>query len=95
MEYLLEWSDFDPKLDKKVKDFVEDNWNNLSNLLDMEISEEENIKFMIKYFKKYPNEMKSTISKLNKEVDLNKPNPLKTHAPLVQNIGGVDNYNSF
>lgn len=91
--YIKEWSEWNPTLNKEVKDYVELNKQHLTELWDDEKSEEENIQFLINYFTEYPDEMNSVIN----------PNKVKTvtpvsgrnGAPVLQNIGGVKDFRSF
>jgi len=96
VEFIKEWSDYDPKLNKSVEDFIEINKYNLPELWDSDLSEEENIDFMIDYFTKFPNEMR-TSSNYDKTTKANqtKSDPLRGYVPILQNIGGVNDFKSF
>lgn len=86
MKYLKKFENFDPKLNKLVSDYVDQNKFNLPDLWDKELSEDENIENMLKYFTEYPNEIKSGVS-LNKiKVSQNKSNSLTDYAPMFKNI---------
>lgn len=89
MKFIKEWSEYKPDLQKKVKDFVEINKYNLPELWDDNLSEDENIEFMIDYFTKYPDEMKSelNIDKIKKATQ-NRFGSLH-YSPVFQNIGGT------
>ena len=65
MKFIKEWSEWNPVLNKEVLDFIEINKTNLRHLWDDNLSEEENIKFLINYFTEYPDEMKK--SSINKD----------------------------
>jgi hypothetical protein len=47
MKFIKEWSEWNPVLNKKVLDFIEINKTNLKNIWNDDMSEEENIKFLI------------------------------------------------
>lgn len=96
MNFIKEWSEFNPSLDKKVKDFVDTNKYNLPDLWDNELSEEDNINFMIDYFRKYPQEMDSELNPDNiKKATRNRFGSLSDYAPVLNNIGGVYDFRSF
>jgi len=96
MNFIKEWSEFNPNLDKKVKDFVDINKYNLPHLWDDELSEEDNINFMIDYFRKYPQEMNSELNIDNiKKATRNRFGSLRNYAPVLNNIGGVYDFRSF
>lgn len=89
MKFIKEWSEYKPDLQKKIKDFVEINKYNLPELWDDNLSEDENIEFMIDYFTKYPDEMKSELNIDNiKKATQNRFGSLD-YSPVFQNIGGV------
>jgi peroxiredoxin len=62
MKFIKEWSEWNPVLNKKVLDFIEINKTNLKNIWNDDMSEEENIKFLVDYFTEYPDEMNSSIN---------------------------------
>ena len=62
MKFIKEWSEWNPVLNKKVLDFIEINKTNLKNIWNDDVSEEENIKFLVDYFTEYPDEMNSSIN---------------------------------
>lgn len=93
MRYLKEWNEWNPKINKQVKEFVEDNKHNLPHLWDDDLSEEENIDNMIKHFTEYPDEMKSILRGDNITLPTSKIG-LKNSAPILQNIGGVHDFKS-
>ena len=95
MKFIKEWSKWNPVLNQEVLDFIEINKVNLRNLWDDDMSEEENMKFLIDYFTEYPDEMKK--SSINKD-DLSIALPttsLRNSSPILQNIGGVKDFRSF
>ena len=94
MKYLKEWSNWNPKVNKQVKEFVEDHKYNLPQLWDDNLSEDENIDKMIKYFTKYPNEMKSILNGDKLTVAMPSTSNIKNAAPVLQNIGGVHDFKS-
>ena len=61
MKFIKEWSEWNPVLNKKVLDFIEINKTNLKNIWNDDMSEEENIKFLVVYFTEYPDEMNSSM----------------------------------
>lgn len=89
MNYIKEFKEFNPVLDLKVKEYVEDNKYNIPELWDNNISEEENVQFMLKYFSEYPNEMNHSINLDNVKKASQKSNSLD-YAPRLTNIGGVN-----
>jgi hypothetical protein len=89
MNYIKEFKEFNPVLDLKVKEYVEDNKYNIPELWDNNISEEENVQFMLKYFSEYPNEMSHSINLDNVKKASQKSNSLD-YAPKLTNIGGVN-----
>lgn len=93
MRYLKEWNEWNPKINKQVKEFVEDNKHNLPHLWDDDLSEEENIDNMINHFTEYPDEMKSILNGDNVTLPTSKIG-LKNSAPILQNIGGVHDFKS-
>jgi len=46
MKYIVEWSNWNPVINKEVVDYIETNKQNLGHLWDNDKSEEENIKFL-------------------------------------------------
>lgn len=96
MKFIKEWSEYNPKIDKKVKDFVYTNKYNFPHLWDDELSEEDNIDSMIDYFRKYPQEMDSNLNiDKTKKATRNRFASLRDYAPVLQNIGGVNDFRSF
>lgn len=94
MKFIKEWSEWNPKLNREVLDFIETNKINLRHLWDDNKSEEENIKFLINYFTEYPNEMNSSINS-DKVKTVTPVSGIKNAAPILQNIGGVKDFRSF
>lgn len=64
-----------------IRNYVEETKYRQPELWDNELSEEENVNFMIDYFTKYPNEMKF--------VNVNVKQTHNIKPPILQNIGGV------
>lgn len=96
MRYIKEWSEYNPILIKSVKDFVETNKYNLPHLWDNNLTEDENVEFLVKYFTNYPNEMNSILNsdKIKKATRTSSVS-LKDRSPIFQNIGGVHDFKSF
>ena len=94
MKFIKEWSEWNPVLNQEVLDFIEINKVSLRNLWDDDMSEEENMKFLIDYFTEYPDEMSSPINIDNIKTILTKAN-LKNSSPILMNIGGVRDFRSF
>ena len=94
MKFIKEWSEWNPTLNKDVLDFIETNKIHLRHLWDDDMSEEENIKFLVDYFTEYPDEMSSPINIDNIKTILTKVN-LKNSSPVLMNIGGVRDFRSF
>jgi hypothetical protein len=91
---LLLNENWNPKVNREVKEFVEYHKYNLSQLWDDNLSEDENVDKMIKYFTKYPDEMKSIINGDKLTLPMNKSTNIKNVAPILQNIGGVHDFKS-
>jgi hypothetical protein len=94
MKFIKEWSEWNPDLNKKVRDYVELNKTQLRSMWDDEKSEEENIQFLIDYFTEYPDEMNSVIN-VDKVQTVRPVTGIKNTAPILQNIGGVKDFKSF
>ncbi len=92
--HIKEWSEWNPVLNKKVKEYVELNKQHLTELWDDEKSEEENMQFLIDYFTEYPDEMNSVIN-LDKVKTVRPTSGITNTAPILQNIGGVKDFKSF
>ena len=96
MKFLKEFSNWNPKLNKQVLDFIDTNKDYLiCNFFDKDKSDEENMNVLIDYYTKYPDEMKK--SSINKD-DLSIALPttsLRNSSPILQNIGGVKDFRSF
>jgi hypothetical protein len=94
MKYILEYSQYNPTLIQKAKEFVENNYLKFPKLWNKELSDDENIQNMINYFVEFPDEMDSNL-------DLDRVNqPIKGYdfrgnAPILQKIGGVKDFKSF
>jgi hypothetical protein len=94
MKFIKEWSEWNPDLNKKVRDYVELNKTQLRSMWDDEKSEEENEQFLIDYFTEYPDEMNSVIN-VDKVQTVRPVTGIKNTAPILQNIGGVKDFKSF
>lgn len=94
MKFIKEWSEWNPDLNKKVKDYIELNKTQLRSMWDDEKSEEENEQFLIDYFTEYPDEMNSVIN-VDKVQTVRPVTGIKNTAPILQNIGGVKDFKSF
>ncbi len=94
MRFIKEWSEWNPVLNKKVKEYVELNKQHLTELWDDEKSEEENMQFLIDYFTEYPDEMNSVINP-DKVKTVRPTSGITNTAPILQNIGGVKDFKSF
>lgn len=88
MKYLKEFSEYNPKSIKKVKDFVYMNKYNLPHLWNKELTEDENIDFMIDYFTEFEEEMQTTLTNKIRKATRSGNEPLKDFSPTLQNIGG-------
>jgi hypothetical protein len=94
MKFIKEWSDWNPVLNKRVKDYIELNKQHLTELWDDEKSEEKNISFLTDYFTEHPDEMNSIINP-DKVKTVTPVTGIKNSAPILQNIGGVKDFKSF
>jgi hypothetical protein len=94
MKFIKEWSEWNPDLNKKVRDYVELNKTQLRSMWDDEKSEEENEQFLIDYFTEYPDEMNSVIN-VDKVQTVRPVTGIKNTSPILQNIGGVKDFRSF
>jgi peroxiredoxin len=88
MKFIKEWSEWNPVLNKKVLDFIEINKTNLKNIWNDDMSEEENIKFLVDYFTEYPDEMNSSINPDNIKKVISKGD-MRSSVPILMNIGGI------
>ena len=94
MKFIREWSNWNPDLNKKVRDYIELNKTQLRSMWDDEKSEEENEQFLIDYFTEYPDEMNSIVN-VDKVQTVKPITGIKNTAPILQNIGGVKDFKSF
>lgn len=94
MKFIKEWSEWNPDLNKKVRDYIELNKTKLRGMWDDGKSEEENMQFLIDYFTEYPDEMNSVIN-VDKLRTVSPITGIKNTAPILQNIGGVKDFKSF
>jgi hypothetical protein len=94
MKFLKEFSNWNPKLNKQVLDFIEQNKKYfVTNFFDMKKSEDENMKDLIDHLTKYPELMNTEIDIDNVKSPL-RVNTIKNMAPIVMNIGGVKDFKS-
>ena len=94
INYQKYFENWNPVLNKRVKDYIELNKQHLTELWDDEKSEEENISFLTDYFTEYPDEMNSIINP-DKVKTVTPVTVIKNSAPILQNIGGVKDFKSF
>ena len=94
MKFIKEWSEWNPVLNKKVLDFIEINKTNLKNIWNDDMSEEENIKFLVDYFTEYPDEMNPVVNP-DRVKTISSKSGMKNSAPVMMNIGGVRDFKSF
>ena len=87
MKNILKFENFNPKINKKVEDYVDDNIFLLSHLYHPDLSETEQRDYLIEYFKKYPNEMKSSLDKTKITTFKKNKSDLNWNVK-VNNIGG-------
>lgn len=94
MKFLKKFENWNPVVNKEVNDFIHRNKTSLLHLWDKEKSEEENMEFLKNYFTENPDLMNDQIH----PEDITSPQSkfgLKNSAPILQNIGGVNNFRSF
>lgn len=94
MKFIKEWSEWNPELNKRVRDYIETNKTQLRSMWDDDKSEEENVQFLIDYFTEYPDEMNSVIN-VDKVQTVKPITGIKNTSPVLQNIGGVKDFRSF
>jgi hypothetical protein len=94
MKFIKEFSNWNPKLNKEVVDFIEINKSRLQHLWDIDKSEMDNIQFLINLFTEYPDLMSDTIDFQTIILPHSTLN-IKNMAPILQNIGGVRDFKSF
>jgi hypothetical protein len=94
INYQKYFENWNPVLNKRVKDYIELNKQHLTELWDDEKSEEENISFLTDYFTEHPDEMNSIINP-DKVKTVTPVTGIKNSAPILQNIGGVKDFKSF
>ncbi len=90
MKFLKEWSEWNPDINKRVKDFIDTNKTRLLDMWDDEKSEEENMQNLVDYFTEYPDEMNSVVNP-DKIKAISSKAGLTNSAPIFMNIGGVIN----
>lgn len=93
MKYIKKYNEtWNPILNKEVNDYVQKNKYNLPELWNKNLTDDENIEFLINYFTKYPDQMKS------KEYNFHEPNnkgDFRNNAPILQKIGGINDFRTF
>lgn len=94
MKFLIEFSNWNPIVNKDVVDFIERNKTRLIHLWDKEKSEEENMDFLTNYFTEYPELMDDSIDFKN-ITSVGPQSVIKNMAPKLMNIGGVKDFRSF
>jgi hypothetical protein len=94
MKFLKEFSNWNPVINKDVKDFIDQNKTNLIYLWNKDKSEEENMDFLINYFTENPQLMDDKIDFTKISIP-NSKFGLRNTAPVLQNIGGVKDFRSF
>ena len=94
MKFLKHFENWNPSLNKDVKDFIEQNKNSLLHLWDKDKSEEENMEFLTNYFTEYPELMNDTVSLKKMTIPQTKFN-LRNSVPILQNIGNTKDFRSF
>lgn len=93
MKFLKEFSNWNPSLNKDVLDFIEKNKTYLvSNLYDIDKSDEENEQELINLFTEYPELMKQEPQNIKTPYS---QIGMKNAAPILMNIGGVKDFRSF
>jgi hypothetical protein len=93
MKYIKKYNEsWNPTLNKEVKDYVEMNKYNLPELWNDDLSEDENVYFMINYFTKYPDQMRTREYKIK---STKRDCDFRNNTPIVQNIGGVEDFRTF
>lgn len=94
MKFLKHFENWNPVVNKDVRDFIEKNKTHLLDLWDKEKSEEENMNFLTNYFTEYPELMDGNIDFKNITFPQSKAG-LKNMAPILQNIGSTKDFRSF
>ena len=95
MKYIKEFKEYNPKLNKKVYDYVRDVKYRLPQLWDKDLTEEENEQFLIDYFTEFPNEMSNLNTGRIKKASQNYSNSLLNRIPQLQNLGGTVDFRGF
>ena len=85
---------WNPVVNKDVKDFIEKNKTRLLHLWDKDKSEEENMEFLTNYFTENPQLMDDKIDFKN-ITSISPQSGIKNMAPKLMNIGGVKDFRSF
>lgn len=94
MKFLKKFENWNPVVNKDVVDFIEKNKTNLIHLWNKYKSEEENMYFLINYFREFPELMDDKID-LKNITSISPQSGIKNMAPKLMNIGGVADFRSF
>jgi hypothetical protein len=94
MKFLKQFENWNPALNKEVKDFIDQNKTNLIHLWNKDKSEEENMEFLTNYFTENPQLMDDKIDFKN-ITSISPQSGIKNIAPKLMNIGGVKDFRSF
>ena len=94
MKFLKQFENWNPALNKDVKDFIDQNKTNLIHLWNKDKSEEENMEFLTNYFTENPQLMDDKIDFKN-ITSISPQSGIKNMAPKLMNIGGVKDFRSF
>ena len=94
MKFLKEWSNWNPELNQRVRDYIDTNKTNLLSMWDDEKSEEENMQYLIDYFTEYPDEMNPVVNP-DRVKTISSKSGMKNSAPVMMNIGVVRDFKSF
>jgi len=95
MKFIKEFNNFNPVLNKKVYDYIQDVKYRIPELWDNDLTEEENREFLTNYFKEFPDEMNSINFDKIKKASQNYSNSLLNRVPKFQNIGSTTDFKSF
>ena len=94
MKHIKQFENWNPVINKDVKDFIETYKTRLIHLWDKSKSEEENMDFLTNYFTEYPELMDDKIDFTKVTIPQSKIG-LRNATPILQNIGGVKDFRSF
>jgi len=95
MKFIKEFKKFNPVLNKRVNDYVEDVKYRVPYLWNDNLSDDENKEFFINYFKEFPDEMNNINFDKIKKASQNNSNPLSKKTPQIQNLGGTVDFRGF